>query len=191
MRKYLKVTGVDISLNNIGIAHAIVHDSMTIDVQSIELIQPDKADKDTKKQVRKNSDDLRRARELHRGLQKAIKDADIVAVEIPFGSQSARAMASYGICIGVLSCINKPFIEVTPSEVKLAGAGTKTATKGEMIDWAYSIYPQINWKTMNRGGRKVLTSDNEHPADAIAAIYAATKTDQFKGMMAMLKSLAA
>jgi hypothetical protein len=76
-------------------------------------------------------------------------------------------------------------IEVTPAEVKLAGFGIRTATKQEMIAWATDKHPEANWKMRMLKGKKVLTSDNEHMADATAAIYAGMKTEQFKTAIAM------
>ena len=185
----LKIVGVDISLNNIGICKATLNEDESLTVNYVTLIQPAKADAVTKKQVRKNSDDLRRARWLQSNLIKQIEGCDIISVEMPVGSQSARAMASYGICVGVLASISTPFIEVTPAEVKLAGFGCKTATKMEMIDWAFDKHPEIQWKTRNSGGKKVLTNDNEHIADALATIYAAMKTDQYKSAILFAKSM--
>ena len=185
----IKVVGVDISLNNIGICQAeVIGDKVT--VKRVSLIQPPKADAQMKKQVRKNSDDLRRARWLFEGLHQAIQDCHVIAVEMPVGSQSARAMASYGLCVGVLASITKPMIEVTPTDVKLAGVGSKTASKQEMIEWATEKHPEANWKTMRRGGEQVLTNDNEHMADALAAIYAGMKTTEFKAMLSILSSAA-
>jgi Holliday junction resolvasome RuvABC endonuclease subunit len=184
-----EVVGIDISLNNIGVFRATVDASGNVMNKGVALIQPPKADASTKKQVRKNSDDLRRARWLHDGLHKAIEGANVVCVEMPVGSQSARAMASYGICVGVLSSLKVAMIEVTPTDVKLAGVGTKTASKQEMIQWATDKHPEAEWKTMKRNGGVVLTNDNEHIADACAAIYAGMKTAEFKAMVSMIESL--
>ena len=179
----IKIAGVDISMNNLGICKATIFQDYSIKIDELILIQPTKADKETKKQVRKNSDDLRRLRWLYSNLHKSIEEVNLISVEIPVGSQSARAMVSYAGSIGVLASVEKAMIEVTPTEVKLAGAGTKTATKDEMILWATAKHPEGKWRTINRKGAKQYTRDNEHLADALAAIYAATKTDQFKMMM--------
>lgn len=180
----IKIVGIDISLNNIGICKAVIDDNKVV-ITELLLIQPPKADAVAKKQVRKNSDDLRRARWLQDNLMLAIADCQIISVEMPFGSQSARAMASYGICVGVLASVKKPMIEVTPAEVKLAGFGVKTATKQEMIVWATEKHPDANWKMRTLKGKQVLTADNEHMADAVACIYAGMKTEQFKTAIAM------
>jgi len=184
----IKVVGIDISLNNIGICKGDILGG-DLSVREVCLIQPPKADAQSKKQVRKNSDDLRRARWLHDGLHEAIKGANLICVEMPVGSQSARAMASYGVCVGVLASIKTAMIEVTPTDVKLAGAGIKTATKQDMIDWATRKHPEANWKRVKRGGELMLTNDNEHMADALAAIYAGMKTAEFKALISMVGSL--
>ena len=80
-------------------------------------------------------------------------------------------------------------IEVTASEVKVAGFGVKTATKREMIDWGVAKHPKAGWKTIKRKGRIELVASNEHAADALAAVYAALQTSQLKGMIAMMKSM--
>lgn len=186
----VRVLGIDASLNNFGIAEVNINlDTLALTVEKVYVIQPAKADTVAKRVVRKNSDDLRRARWLQENLIKACEGFALVTVEMPFGSQSARAMASYGICIGVLSSCPLPMIEVTPAEVKLAGHGTKTASKKEMIEWATNLHPDANWRTMKRKDEQVLTNDNEHSADALASVYAAMKTEQFKSVMAIYKSM--
>lgn len=188
----IKLLGIDPSLNNLGLAFGRVNlDSFDVSIDKLVLEHPDKADKVTKKTVRKNSDDLRRARCLHKALQQALKEAQIAIVEVPVGSQSARAMASYGICIGVLASCNIPMIEVTPSEVKLVSVGSKTASKAEMIEWAMTMYPDANWKMTKRGGVMVPTNANEHLADAVAAIHAGLLTDQFATSASMMRSMMA
>lgn len=188
----VRVLGIDASLNNFGLAKTTVDlDSSRVIVESVLLIQPSKADEVTKKQVRKNSDDLRRAAWLQRNMIEACEGFDLVAVEMPVGSQSARAMASYGIVLGVLSSCPLPMIEVTPLDVKLAGHGTKTATKAEMIAWAVAKHPEANWKTRMLKGSRVITNDNEHCADSIGAVYAAINTQQFKMATIMMRRLSA
>lgn len=174
----MRVLGIDPSLSNFGLAVG------TIDLESDQFylgelkLQESSASK--QKGVRKNSDDLERARSLYKALKVGVNWADIIIVEIPVGSQSARAMCSYGICIGLLASIEKPLIQVTPAEVKLAATGTKTATKQQMIDWATNKYPSEHWLTRKVKGVTSYVAKNEHLADAIAAIEAGLKTDQYK-----------
>lgn len=186
----LIVAGLDPSLSNFGLVKGILDlsgSSPTFNLTDMLLQESKATDKKSQKVVRKNSDDLDRARLLHTGMTEFIRDVDIVCVEIPVGSQSARAMASYGICIGVIASINKPLIQVTPTEVKVAATGRKTATKAEMIEWATSIYPSAGWLTRVVKGQTFLVSKNEHLADALAAIKAGVQTDTFKQMQAFYK----
>ena len=169
------MAGLDPSLDNLGMAKG------TLDLQSgvlssielqLNVTKPDNKNK----QVRKNSIDLERARSHYTALTSFLEGVDLVSVEIPVGSQSARSMASYGICIGLLASIQIPFIQVTATEVKLAGYGNKSATKKQMIEWATTTYPDINW--LKHGGK--FTNANEHLADAVGAIYAGVRTNEFK-----------
>jgi len=141
----------------------------------------------TNKRVRKNSDDLERAKKLYKGIHAFLLDVDMVCVEIPVGSQTARAMMSYGACIGLLASVNIPMVQVTPTEVKLAGAGTKTASKQAMIDWATQRYPNAEWLTKKQKGVVSFIGDNEHIADALAAIHAGVRTEQFNQAIAFYR----
>ena len=182
----IKVLGIDPSLSNFGFAmcNVTVEGGKTkIDVHNLILTATEVEDKATRKKVRKNSTDLERARILAGAVALATNWADVIAVEVPVGSQSARAMASYGICIGVLASITKPLLQLTPTEVKLAGFGDKNASKEEMISWATSLYPQANW--LRHNGK--ITQKNEHLADAVAAVHAATLLDEFKLLTAITR----
>jgi Holliday junction resolvasome RuvABC endonuclease subunit len=174
----ITVAGLDPSLNNFGMVKGTL-DLITgeFDLQHMALSQSE-TDKAAKKVVRKNSDDLRRAKTHTEALKSFLSDVSIVFVEIPVGSQSARAMASYGICIGVLSQITLPMIQVTPSEVKVAATGSKTATKDNMIKWAMDTYPGASWLTRKTKGVEIPVSKNEHLADA-TAIHAGVMTQEF------------
>ena len=190
MSNLIRVAGLDPSLRNLGIVVADVDISQPdypFEIVRMELSQPkDEAKK--AKTVRKNSDDLRRAKQLHDAFQKAISEAAFAFVEVPVGSQSARAMASYGICIGVLASCSIPMIQLSPTEVKMAGCGVKTATKEEMIEAMYAEHPNAGWLTRKLNGEKVLTGSNEHLADACAAIKAGLQTDEFRIAAAMLRN---
>jgi Holliday junction resolvasome RuvABC endonuclease subunit len=183
----MRVAGIDPSLNNFGLCKGVLTD--TFDLHELKLIQT-KPDNNNKKSVRKNSDDLRRAKEIYEGFSQFLSDVDLAFVEVPVGSQSARSMTSYGICVGLLASVQIPLIQVTPNEVKLASVGSKTASKAQMIKWAISLYSDANWLTQRRGGRDVVTSKNEHLADAVAAVYAGMNTDTYKQLLAFNKRIA-
>lgn len=188
----IKVVGLDSSLRNWGIAQGSVvlgqPDSLQIHV--VDVINPSLS---KGKQVRQNSLDLESAKQLCEGAIKAAKGAQAIFVEVPVGSQSARAMASYGVCVGVLGSLKAmgiPIFEVTPAEVKLAGAGKATASKLEMINWAVAKHPEAPWPTYKKHGEvHINTAKAEHQADATAAIYAGMACSSFQHLLHFLKQL--
>lgn len=182
----IKVVGLDPSLRNWGIATGTYNtETKEVNISYVDVVQPVLP---TGKQVRQNSLDLESAQQLYKATYDAVKSAQAVFVEVPVGSQSARAMASYGLCVGVLGSVRgsgKAFFEITPTEVKLAGAGKKTATKQEMIQWAMNQHPEANWPTYKQKD-EVLVSEAkaEHMADAVATIHAGVKTNEFQQLLA-------
>jgi Holliday junction resolvasome RuvABC endonuclease subunit len=182
----IPVVGMDPSLRNWGLASAQL-DLTTgyLDDPQLALVCP----KDLPgKQVRQNSSDLHLAEQLSTEVIAAAKLAKVIFVEVPIGSQSARAMASYGICVGVLGAVRAlgiPLIEVTPTEVKKALTNNKLATKDQMIAAGMKLYPNVNWPT--HGGR--VTAKAEHVADAIGAIHAGVQTSTFKNLMRLFQGV--
>ena len=192
MARLIPLVGLDAAFSNIGIAYGEFDlDTGKTRVKDIHLVSTE-ADKAGKKVVRKSSDDLRRARESFRGVSDFLKlypNVRMLAAEIPSGAQSARASWALGIAVGILGSLSheKSVIEVSPRETKEA-TGDKLADKEDVIKWASDLYPDLPWrKTKGR----ITKAGNEHMADAIAIIHAATKTEQFKQAAAMLSSLGA
>lgn len=186
----IRVVGFDPSLRNWGISKGVIIPGNTpqIRIEEVDVINPELP---TGKQVRQNSLDLEAAKQLCAAALSAAKDAQVIFVEVPVGSQSARAMASYGICVGVLGALRAtgiPFFEVTPNEVKMASAGKKTATKLEMIQWAMARHPEANWPVYKQKGEmKVSEAKAEHMADATAAIYAGLSCNSFQQMLPFMQ----
>jgi hypothetical protein len=181
----LRLVGMDPSLRNWGLAGALF-DPLTgeIEVTRLGIIQPVLP---KGKQVRQNSIDLDASFQLYRDAVLYASEAHAVFAEVPVGSQSARAMASYGICVGVLGALRAKgiaFFEVTATEVKLATGLKKDASKKEMITWARAAHPATNWPLYSRNG-EVLVSEAiaEHQADAIAAIYAGVRLTAFQQLL--------
>lgn len=184
----MNIVGVDPSLRNFGIVNAILDtDTMTFEVTGMDLIESEDNAKKAKT-VRKNSDDIRRAKLLHKGFMLACQGASFAFVEVPVGSQSARAMASYGICCGVLAACPIAMIQVTPTEVKMAGTGIRSATKGEMIDAAVAAHPKAPWLRRKLKGEMTMLASNEHLADALFAIKAGIETNEFRSAVSMFRS---
>jgi Holliday junction resolvasome RuvABC endonuclease subunit len=181
----IKIIGIDPSLRNTGIAKGWL-DLKTLEweVEEVELV---KTEKGKSKTVRKSSDDYDRTRILYEAIKAAEAGAEIAFVEMPIGSQSADAMKSYGACIALIASLDIPVIQVSPNQVKVHSTGDRNATKEEMIAWAHAKFPDINW--LQRGGK--LTLNNEHLADAVAAINAGMAEDDFKALITMLRKMTA
>lgn len=176
----IPVLGMDPSLRNWGLAITELDlEKGFLDTPRLVLVSP----KDQSgKQVRQNSKDLHIAEQLASAVLPEARKAKAVFVEVPVGSQSARAMASYGVCVGVLGALRAegiPLIEVTPTEVKLALTGNKNATKDQMIHEAIRLYPDAQFP-VHRGQ---VAGKAEHLADAIAAIHAGVNTPMFQSLM--------
>ena len=189
----IRVCGFDPSMRNWGMAVADLDlGSGLLDVPTLSIIQP----RDEKsKQVRKNSKDLALAKQLFEGAYNTAKSCKVVFVEVPVGSQSARAMASYGVCVGVLGSLaglGITIIEVSPEENKKALTGIKHATKEAMISAAMAEYPTANWPRQERNGATFkkgdLKAEAEHVADAIGAIHAGCVTPIFQSLLKLLRS---
>lgn len=183
----IPVVGMDPSLTNWGLAEGILNlTTGHLSGVSLSLIEPEKI---KGKQVRQNSVDLFVAEQLAAKAMEAAHRAKVVFVECPVGSQSARAMASYGVCVGILGAIRAsgvPLIEVTATESKLALTGDKNATKQLMIDTAVRLYPDANFPRW----RGEIVSKAEHVADAIAAIHAGVNTSTFENLMRLFRKVA-
>ena len=186
----LRLCGLDPSLRNWGIAHAVYHMATgKLSLAGLDVIQPvlNKG-----KQVRQTSMDLDSAKQLHEAAYNAAVNADVVFVEVPIGSQSARAMASYGVCVGVLGSLQSagiPLFTVTPTEVKMATVGSKTATKEEMINWAVANYPGSEWPIVRaKGSVTINASKAEHMADALGSIQAGIALASFKQLLSIYRT---
>lgn len=188
---FIRVAGMDPSFANYGIV------AMDVPVQrgkpllrAMRLISTDGRDR---KVVRKNSDDMRRAAELHAGVGEFIagNKCTLAMAEIPQGAQSARAAWCLGIALGVIAGVQIQIIQVSPIETKLATVGSKTASKAEMIEWAVSEYPDANWLTHKSKGKIIYSAANEHLADAVAVTHAGMKSEQFQQLVTIMGSVRA
>lgn len=194
----IKILGIDAALSNTGYVVAEI-DCATSAVTAIHehgtiITAPSKV-----KKVRKSSDALERARSIANYLNAVIKDNDIriATAEVPSGAQSASACYAFGIAVGILASLPVSIIEVSQRETKMASVGSSTADKEDIVRWAVERTQELgglqHWnltKGENDWGIKVgdrfVTKTNEHQADAIAVVYAALKTEQFRQLAAVI-----
>jgi hypothetical protein len=182
----IKCAGLDGSLRNFGITKMLYDtDTGKLDIADMLLIETVKS-KD--KRVRASSDTYDRARSLAIGAQKFVADCDAIFAEVPTGGQSYDAVLGFGIVIGIYASLQKTIIEVSPAETKKAAVGTRTASKEEMIAWAFETYPKAKWLTTKRGGVMVPVLKNEHLADATGIVHAGILTPAFQQAAAILSA---
>ena len=179
----MKFFSLDPSLTNTGWAAGFIDNGRVI-VCKVGLIESPKG---KAKQVRASSDTIARCRNTWQQVQELVDhfDTNVIFAETPTGSQSANGMKSYGATCQLLACLPVIPIEVTAEQVKIAATGKKTASKAEVIDWAFNLYMELDW--FFHAGK--LQGKNEHMADAIAAAYAGVKTSQFRQLASMFASV--
>lgn len=170
---------MDPSFSNWGLA-AMAYDLQlkTLTLAKLDVAKPPS---DDSKQVRQSSKDLTRAEYLIEYVKGYLNFVDVICVEVPHGSQNARASLGAGVCLGVLAGLkqitDKPIICVNAGETRKIITGKTSATKQQAIDWATGLYPGTLWPMH---GGKLNAGKAEHMADAIAAIHAGMKTETFK-----------
>lgn len=192
--------GIDAAFANMGFAQVVIHvEPLQTFVRCSDLILAS-TEKESGKKVRVSSDRLRRAQELRAAMEDACRGAAFAFVEVPSGTQNANAAFGLGIAVGVLAACPVPIIEVSPMEVKAAVAGKrvqKGASKAEVIAWAEARWPDAPWiRAAHRATVKGaalpagrLTGDNEHLADALAAVVAGITTPEFQRLIALQNAI--
>lgn len=169
----LKVVGLDPSLRNWGWAIGVYDPVSGLLTMKYLGIAQTKHIKKLPKGMRRNQVDMDAATHLYQSVISSLVDADAVFVEVPVSSQSAAAMKSYGICVGLLGALHATgirFYPVTATDVKMTAVGDPEASKKQMISWATASYPGLNWPTRKEKGVMVFNeSIAEHMADACAA----------------------
>lgn len=91
--------------------------------------------------------------------------ADKVYAEAPTGSQSSRAMVSYGFSCALLAMASHiPTVLVSPMDIKKY---VGLSEKEDIIDWVESRSP--NWLPRDKKGR-IIKAKASHQADAYLAL---------------------
>lgn len=171
MKPPLKIVAMDPSLRNWGWVRAeYTPEIKLLTFQGTGVIKSIKATKaDTSY---KNLNDVRAASNIHTQLNYYLESHSpqdtLIISETPVGSQSAAAMKSYGICIGVLGSLAAQGYTIKHTRARevqkfLFPAVEKGPSKKEMIDTMYTLYPWAFWpKTLG---------EKEHVADALASLH--------------------
>lgn len=185
MNRKIKILCIDPSMRNTALVlFEVCPDTLKAEAVFSTTISTEKS---RSKQIRASSDLIQRCRQLHKEAMDILNifPPDLIFAETPAGSQNANGMKAYALSCYLLGTLNPEPIEVTPIEVKKATVGTKTASKVEMIAWAFEKHPEVNWKLDKSGHPQISTE--EHKADAVAVLYAGMKTSDFSRALSMWK----
>lgn len=176
----INIISFDPSLRNWGVALATFNtEDNSISVKRGYVLQHKPIGN---KLTRQNTLDLQTATFLASHLHQEDIDNAILIAEVPHGSQSARSMVSYGICIGLLGSlchVNLNLVQVSANDVKRIvepDRRIKEVPKAQVIQWVKNKHPDIlEWlpKTLKQ----------EHICDAIVAIYAGINTTKFRNLI--------
>lgn len=190
MTQVIHAVGIDMAFANMGLARVRITPNgsgATVLCTGLKLISTEGQDR---KEVRKSSDELRRAKELQAEMVSFCAGVQLAFVEVPSGSQSASAARSLGIAVGVLASCPRPIIEVSPMEVKMVVTGTRDrkvkASKDDMVAWAVNLWPNAPWLRFQGKPAGRLLKTNEHLADAMASVMAGISTPEFKRLLSLI-----
>jgi Holliday junction resolvasome RuvABC endonuclease subunit len=188
----LTMLGIDPGLSNTGYAVARVDVSARKIVKTLELgtIQ---TERETAKTIRRTSDDLRRARKIHRELRAVVERHSIAvaACEMQSTAPYKRISLNFGVTLGVIASFDFFLIELLARDVKKAVTGDRDAAKEKIIRWALEVTrnDDVHWPTSARQNRMDLSYrarhvslGAEHQADALAVIHAALQTGQMQDL---------
>lgn len=186
----ITVLGLDPGLATTGFALALV-DPATGRIEDVLDVGTIETRRTQHRSVRKTSDDLRRAKEHVTCLRRILagRIVDVVAAEMATTTPYTYPTFSFGVMTGILASLDQPIVEVLPYEVKAAATGNDRASKRDIIAWALDLPSSkpVIWPTSRRSNQLNLTYRGErvckaaeHPADALAVIQAALRTEQFR-----------
>ena len=167
----MKIVSLDPSQRNLGIAIGTVNTDGILKVTDLLTVSTQPKPKSSK--LSTSTWDIQQAKIQYDVLQQVTADADVVCIEVPYGSQDVKAAVGRGICLGLLATIKAPCIYVTPQANKKI-VGNPKATKADMVLWASTQHPEAPWYKQ-RG--RITTGNNEHVADALVTIYAAANQE--------------
>ena len=160
-QKPLKVVGLDPSLRNFGVVKCLVHPNDHIDIIDMCVIHSV-----VEKHQYNNIADLKSITPMITPLWEAVEDADLIFAELPVGSQSARAMVSYAVCVTLVALLisQGKSVIITRQSQRNKLVGIKQVTKKDMIDWFNTRFPS------NPLFKKLKAAEREHVADAAASV---------------------
>lgn len=162
--------GIDAGLANLGYSLVEVHPSFLI-VWSAGVIETEK--EKAKRHILASDDNVRRAREIYRGLVDLLSSHNVVAICMESQSipRNAGAAAKTGMSFGCIAALAEdrglPIVQESPQRIKKKLCGVMTASKEDIQAAVCRIYPEMH--KILEGMNKTI---REHAADATAAVHA-------------------
>lgn len=192
VRKNTVLLGIDPGLAHLGYAAIELPPDPAIDMMRITdfgLLKNKKSDK--KQHVLATEDNLRRARILAEFLEALIErhtsgKSRLIAIcaESMSWPRNAAASSKIGIAWGVLAATalrhHVPILQAAPMVVKLAVAGSKTASKEDVQAGVERIITRVHpdlGGTLPELGKRIPKGDREHPYDAAAVAITCRKAE--------------
>jgi crossover junction endodeoxyribonuclease RuvC len=166
------VLGIDAALCNLGLAAVELAASRE---HLVEVMVARTEPSPKKRRVRAIDDDARRVAELVVALERFIDRHRPAALAVEAtgagkGSKAVRAMALvFGAVVAVAKVRGLPLVQASPTDVKLAIAGRKDASKDDVVAAVVKRFPGVAFQ----GPRGVW----EHQADAVGAVVACLDAD--------------
>lgn len=179
----MHILGLDISLTHTGWA-LVNAQGKSVWLVKCGVIPTQKME--TKEDITSTKDLLRRCAKIHKDIASILTPdgVDLVVMEAmswPRNAASAIKMAAAWGAIAPLIA-HKATIEVSPQALKLATAGSKSATKTEVESAVRSRLAQASCLLLEKQVPK--KSDREHCWDALGAILAAQETSAYQLLLA-------
>jgi Holliday junction resolvasome RuvABC endonuclease subunit len=129
-----------------------------------------------RRRIFETDDKVRRVRIICDQLSTAIKEWDpqLIAAELPSsGGKSARAHASMGMAIAVVTCtadlLDKPLRAYNWDDIKIKVVNHRSASKKEIQDAIVHRWPGLGEEYHSEKARDGYTGNFEHIADALGA----------------------
>lgn len=178
----MRIIGIDPGLASLGCAVLDVVPGAPPALLSLSVYTTQKADK--RRHLRAAEDESDRARELYRRLRSvvAVYRPEILAVEacaFPFGRSRFSVVSALGRVRGLIDALVEDnrlaLVELTAQEVKRLAAGSKSATKDEVVCAVERLLPDAEWPP-----QRTLV---EHAADAAAVAWCALQSEPAKALL--------
>ena len=183
----MRILSLDVSMTATGWA-IVVLNANSLELLDCGVIQTEKLE--SGESVSNTIDSMRRATKIYTALSAAMRGRsfDVVVVEAMSWPRNAGASIKMAMAWGALAPLiaGYPIVEVGPQALKLAVAGTKSATKKEVEAGVRKQIPGTSSSLLESLIPK--RALREHCWDALGAVLAALRTEKWALIQAGLRA---